>query len=155
MFKKKVRRVKLGESEVPLSSMIDIVFLLLIFFVVTQKPIIEETLLGVDLPSPKPIVTPPPPPPPFFSIDVNKQSDDLVRDLDVYYVNGMRWNFEDLSLQLKKTGQTNPDQTIIINCGPNARHQKLVQVLDSCAAAGLSKLNMVDDESIKFVPLGN
>lgn len=155
MFKKKVRRVKLGESEVPLSSMIDIVFLLLIFFVVTQKPIIEETLLGVDLPSPKPIVTPPPPPPPFFSIDVNKQSDDLVRDLDVYYVNGMRWNFADLSLQLKKTGQTNPDQTIIINCGPNARHQKLVQVLDSCAAAGLSKLNMVDDESIKFVPLGN
>lgn len=150
MAKKKTRRMKMSEAETPISSMIDVVFLLLIYFVVTQKPIIEETLLGVDLPAPG--GKPSGPPPTLFTIDVHKQADDPIKDLDIYYVNGMRWNFTDLKEQLKRISETTPDQTIIINCGPNARHQKLIRILDACAAAGLSKLNMVDDESIQFVP---
>ena len=48
---KKAKMPQKTEAEVPLSSMIDIVFLLLMYFIATQKPIIEETLLGVNLPS--------------------------------------------------------------------------------------------------------
>ena len=39
-------------AEVPLSSMIDVVFLLLIYFILTQKPVIEDVHLQVDLPAP-------------------------------------------------------------------------------------------------------
>ncbi len=142
------RRPEEQKAEVPMSSMIDIVFLLLIYFIVTQKPIIEDTHLGVDLPTPggkpkdKPIT--------LFTIDVHKQSDDPGKDLDIYYVNGRKWNFNDLALQLKKTAEQDKEQTIILNCGPNARHQKLIRILDACHDAGLSKLNLVNDESIEF-----
>ena len=37
---------------VPMSSMIDIVFLLLIYFIVTQKDEISEAHLAVNLPAP-------------------------------------------------------------------------------------------------------
>ena len=40
-------------AEVPLSSMIDVVFLLLIYFILTQKPVIEDVHLQVDLPAPE------------------------------------------------------------------------------------------------------
>ena len=43
---KKRKRIEVAEAEVPMSSMIDIVFLLLIYFILTQKPIIDETLLS-------------------------------------------------------------------------------------------------------------
>jgi len=91
---RKRRKMKFPEAEVPLSAMIDVTFLLLIYFVVTQKPIIEETYLGVDLPAPgKPRAEKPPM---LFTIDVNKQSNDPKKDLDIYYVNGRKWNFKDL-----------------------------------------------------------
>jgi biopolymer transport protein ExbD len=39
-------------AELPISSMIDVVFLLLIYFIATQKDVIPETHLAVNLPSP-------------------------------------------------------------------------------------------------------
>ncbi len=134
----------------PLSAMIDVVFQLLIYFVVTQKPIIENTLLSVDLPAPggkpkdKPVQ--------LFTIDVHKILPDPKEDLNVYYVNQQKWNFDDLRAQLMKTGELDPKQTIIVNCGPNARHQKLVQLLDACSQANLTSINVVNDLTIEFAP---
>ena len=162
MAKKQRKRIKVEEAEVPLSSMIDIVFLLLIYFIVTQKPIIEETLLSCDLPTPG--GKPPKTPPTMLTVEVVKMfpgnSPDIIRkDLNTYYLNKRKWKFNDpsasndLRRQLIAIAQNDKDQTIIINCGPNALHQKLVQILDACAEAGLTKLNVVNDESIKFVPV--
>lgn len=144
-------KVEREDAQVPISAMIDCVFLLLIYFVVTQKPLTEETLLGVDLPAPgksrqeKPIT--------LFTIDVAKvYPNDPEKDLKTYHVNGRAWNFEDLREQLIKTGEDDPEQTIIINCCPNAKHKKLIRLLDACAEAKLTKLNIVNDESVQFVP---
>ncbi len=51
MARRQKKKGSVVEAEIPMSSMIDVVFLLLIYFVVTQKPIIEDTLLGINLPS--------------------------------------------------------------------------------------------------------
>lgn len=150
MAKKKRRAFNMKEGEMPLSAMIDVVFQLLIYFVVTQKPIIENTLLSVDLPAPggkpkdKPVQ--------LFTIDVHKILPDPNEDLNVYYVNQQKWNFDDLRAQLMKTGELDPKQTIIVNCGPNARHQKLVQLLDACSQANLTSINVVNDLTIEFAP---
>jgi biopolymer transport protein ExbD len=150
MAGKKRRKFALKEGEMPLSAMIDVVFQLLIYFVVTQKPIIENTLLTVDLPAPggkpkdKPIT--------LFTIDVHRIKQNPKEDLDIYYVNGSKWNFQDLRAQLVKTAQIDPKQTLIINCGPNAKHQKLVQLLDACTEAGLTSINVVNDDTVKFIP---
>lgn len=145
------KRRKFEEAQVPLASMIDVVFLLLIYFIVTQKEIVEETLLAADLPAPG--SSRPDKPPQLFTIDVNLQHpEDAKLDMQVYYVNGRRWKFADLKTQLIRTGQTDPDLTIIINCDPNAKHKKLIQLLDACSVANLNKLNLVNDESIRFDP---
>ncbi|NOY74856.1 MAG: biopolymer transporter ExbD [Kiritimatiellaeota bacterium] len=159
----KRKRIKIEEAEVPLSSMIDVVFLLLIYFIVTQKPIVEETLLSCDLPSPG--GKPPKNQPTMLTIDVvrfypNPNNSKVIdaKDLNYYYLNKRRWKFNspnasnDLRRQLVAIAKNDKDQTVIINCGPNATHQKLIQILDACAEAGLTKLNVVDDDGIKFSP---
>jgi biopolymer transport protein ExbD len=146
MAKKRVRQ-SVEEAEVPMSSMIDVVFLLLIYFIVTQKPIVTDTLLGVNLPGPgsskkkdKPAQ--------LFTIDVMKRPGP--RGSDIYHVNGQAYYFKDLKMLLENTADNDPDTTVIINCGPNARHQKLIRLLDSCAEVGLRKLNIVNDPTVAF-----
>jgi len=159
---KKRKRIVIDEAEIPMSAMIDVVFLLLIYFIVTQKPIIEETLLSCDLPSPG--GAPPDKPPTMLTIGVmrmmpnpNHDKSILAKDLNLYYLNNAAWKFSDpnasndLKRQLMTMGKADAEQTIIINCGPNAPHQKLVQLLDACANAGLKTLNIVNDESIRFL----
>jgi biopolymer transport protein ExbD len=163
MAKKKRKRIKLDDAETPMSSMIDVVFLLLIYFIVTQKPIIDETLLSCDLPTPGGV--PPKTPPTMLTVEVVRMYpnpsgsvDIKKKELNTYYLNKRRWKFDDpnatndLRRQLIAIAENDPDQTIIINCGPNAAHQKLIQILDACAESGLTKLNVVNDEGIKFLP---
>ncbi|OGV53901.1 MAG: hypothetical protein A2X49_15590 [Lentisphaerae bacterium GWF2_52_8] len=145
---RKKRKFDVKDAEVPLSAMIDVVFLLLIYFIVSQKPIVEDTLLGMDLPAPggkpksdKPMT--------MLTIDVAK----LAKNSDdVYHVNGQPFFFNDLKNFLKQTAENDKDTTIIVNCDPNAKHKKLIRLLDTCQEYGMTKLNLVNDESIKFVP---
>ena len=159
---KKRQRIVIDEAEIPMSAMIDVVFLLLIYFIVTQKPIIEETLLSCDLPAPG--GAPPDKPPTFRTIGVmrmmpnpSNSSEIFKKDMNLYYLDNAAWKFNspaasnDLKRQLMVMGKDDPKQTVIINCGPNAPHQKLVQLLDACANAGLKTLNIVNDESIRFL----
>lgn len=46
MLKRKRKRELSSQDSTPISAMIDIVFLLLIYFILTQKPIIEDTRLN-------------------------------------------------------------------------------------------------------------
>ena len=163
MAKKQRKRIKIEEAEVPMSSMIDIVFLLLIYFIVTQKPIIDETLLSVDLPTPG--GKPPPKPPQILTVEVVRMYKSLPLDsekeLNTYYLQQRRWKLHDpaapndLARQLKSIAKNDREQNVIINCGPNSIHQKLVMLLDSCSEAGLNNISVVDDESIPFHPNKN
>lgn len=157
-------------AEVPLSSMIDVVFLLLIYFILTQKPVVEDVHLQVDLPAPGAPSSGEPPQ--LLTIDVNKQpkfdNEDAVlaqaaktsdpelrksilkQEQIYYFLNGAPYEAAKLKEYLKTVADTNPDTTVIINCGPNARHRKLVKLLDMCSEVGLTKLNIVEDESIIF-----
>ena len=130
-----------AEAEVPLSSMIDVVFLLLIYFIVTQKPILTNTFLQVDMPTRRgsaiemtaPLV-----------VDVRKA------DGEDYSLMGNRIGKEQLFEYLGALAKNDPEQLVIVNCGPNAKHQKLISLLDGCAAIGLTKLSVVNDAGIKF-----
>ncbi len=154
---KKRKRIKIGDAEIPMSAMIDVVFLLLIYFIVTQKPIVEETLLSCNLPSPG--GAPPDKPPTFLTIHVKRMYPNpgndqaiLQKDLNLYRLDNtvLKFNNPSASVDLKRRliemGKIDAEQTVIINCGPNASHQKLVQLLDACAVAGLKTLNLVNDE---------
>jgi len=128
------------EAEIPMSSMIDIVFLLLIYFIVTQKPIIEETLIQSNLPDGQPSQNRGFP----LKIDVFQE------DGELYRVMNHIWKPKALFEYLDGISENDPEQPIIINCGARAKHKKLIKLLDACAAAELTNLNVVNDESKSF-----
>ena len=136
------RRRMVSEADVPLSSMIDVVFLLLIYFIVTQKPIMDNVFLQTDLPAPS--KTPPENLVAPLAVDVRGA------DGDDYALMGRRMDRKALFAYLREVAGNEPEHPLVINCGPNAEHQKLIHLLDACAEMGLGNLNVVNDESIPF-----
>jgi biopolymer transport protein ExbD len=147
---KRNRKLKLKDAELSVSSMVDVVFLLLIYFIVVQKPITDDTLLKASLPSSPKIPVHQKIKPDFVKIEVNKNNHD---NGNFYYkMNGKLWKDEKLFSMLKHIGNLNPDTNIVISCGPNARHEKLITLLDACSKAYLINLNIINDSSIQFKP---
>ena len=134
----RTRKKRVGEGkEMPMATMIDVVFLLLIYFIVTQKPILEETLVHANLPNGIPSKVSGFP----LTIDVFQEEGDF------YRVMNRPWKPKDLFNYLNTISDNDPDQSIIINCGSKAKHSKLIKLLDACADAELSNLNVVSTQS--------
>lgn len=135
-----IRDRRKDEGSTPMSAMIDVVFLLLIYFVVTQTPILEDVHLGVDIPNaPPPSSTKLIPP---FKIDVIDDADP-----GVYRIDGRRLDFTQVAGRLSVM---NPETTVVINCDPNARHEKLIRLLDELDNKDFRKLNITNDLSVPF-----
>ncbi|MFA6816010.1 MAG: biopolymer transporter ExbD [Lentisphaeria bacterium] len=118
---------------VPMSSMIDVVFLLLIYFIVTQKSEISEAHLAVNLPSPG-----------RSSKDTTKpQLLELEVHTNALYLQGRHLSDEDVSAFLINMGKQNPDMTVMIKVSMSARAKDLVKALDYCSGANLTNMNVV------------
>jgi len=109
------------EGEVPMTPMIDVVFLLLIYFVMTLDPQPVFTHL--------PILAPSPGPPGSISIQIHERRVDRV---------GLRTALERIA---KARGESDP--TLIVIANPESRHDRLVEVLDSCSEFGLRNLSLM------------
>ena len=131
--KSKKRDISDGKMEVPMSSMIDVVFLLLIYFIVTQKDEIMEAHLAVNLPSP------------------NQNSTSEVKpkllELEVHpgqvMLQGVPRSLDMIKETLTYLAKLDPDQTVIVKTSVMAKTEELVSVLDLCKGVGLRKLNVV------------
>ena len=188
--KKKIKLENTVSASVPLSSMIDVVFLLLIYFIMTQKKVVEDVYLQADLPAPNMQSS--------SSQNVEKSIievnwgdaeerdgqvvDALGRDNDwywdkkiqaaktqtevdnyekqkvVYY--GLRTgpDYRDLTRPqlvkwLTQLKATNPDALVIIKCDMNARHKKLIEVLDICSEVQLTNISLLHSNDTPFVPM--
>ncbi len=132
------------EAAVPLSAMIDVVFLLLIYFIITQKPIIEDVFHPADLPTaPPPIEVKIERPP--FKIDVIEGKGEHASQQ--YRIDGRTLSLQEVQDQLAIMPR---ETTVILSCDPNSPHYKLINVLDILSHMQFLKLNLVDDPSIKF-----
>ena len=160
------------DASFPLSGMIDVVFLLLIFFLVTQKPLTEEVMINVELPAPdmsNPTAAPLIP----ITIDVDKDSRDNIDEIDArlvalgdrddpnevlkderlyYSFNGSApMEVSRLRERLEAIARADANSTIIIKCDPNVKYRKLIRVLDLCSELGLNSRQLVD-KMVPFVP---
>lgn len=124
-----------GAAELEMTPMIDVVFQLLIYFIVTMKPMDIAAHLDVFSPS-----APPPPeketPPPPEMIRIMIFSDGLV-------VNDRAVTIASLRTILQSLAAISTEQTIMINCAADSEHSQLVEVLDSCARVGLTNLSIL------------
>lgn len=126
-----MRKKSADKLAVPMSSMIDVVFLLLIYFIVTQKEEISEAHLAVNLPAP----------------GSSKPSETKPQLLEIEVYDG-QYSLRGVSVSLATLETTlnnfrDPELTVIIKVSINAKAQDLVHVLDLCQGAGLTKMNVV------------
>ena len=112
--------------------MIDVVFQLLIFFIVTLKQ--EDILshLDVSRPAPDP------------STKEEKVQDLLTITVHRrgYLLKGRPRTLRELERHLTRLASYSKDLSVIIKCTGDSPHKLLVQLLDLCAKAGLRNLSV-------------
>ena len=128
------KRPEVTEPALSMTPMIDVVFQLLIYFIVTAKPI--DVITNLDVFRPKADDTTPKdaPPPNLVRVGVYQ---------DGYTVNDTPVSPERLDAALGKVASIDAGQTIMITVSAISKHGMLVKALDLCAKNGLKSLSVV------------
>ena len=118
---------------VNLTPLIDVVFLLLIFFMVTTTFLDPEREIDIDLPVAESACEPQETP---EELIVN------VLENGTVMVDGRALERDQLLVLLKGAAQHDAETPVTIRGHRLAQHQKIVSVMDACGVAGLSNLSV-------------
>ena len=135
---KRKRPVTEEAASVPISSMIDIVFLLIIFFIVTatlDKELQDENVLLADAPNGRPTIKQDP-----RTITVNLRMDGSMN------VGGRAITGAELTSMLEDVKRTAPDPLsipIVIRGDRQVQYHYAAKVLDAIKKTGLYKVSLV------------
>lgn len=125
--------------ELKMTSMIDIVFLLLIFFVVTATFTVEEGTLLATMPGNTGKVGPPPPP---VAIELTSSDDGVTYSLKV---DGSQvYSASELSALMTsklQRGQMANDDLVMIRPQGHVRWQHVLNVYNACVSAELEQVS--------------
>lgn len=122
------------EADVDLTPMLDVVFILLIFFIVTAT-FTREKALGLE---------PPPPPPPPDQIIEPKPSILIYVDEDgLVTVNGRLTDVGAVRPQIERLRAENPESAVIIQAHPQAKTGNIVLIRDQAQSANVDKVNII------------
>ena len=131
-----VRRNKSRSPGLSLTSMLDVIFLLLCFFVTVSVFSQWENEISIKLPSAETSDEPDRLP---GEIIVNLAKDGKV------VVNGKLLELADLQARLKKVAKFYPGQPVIIRADKELAYEKLVKVIDTCRAADIWNFSLATD----------
>jgi biopolymer transport protein ExbD len=133
MRRNKQRRFAQGNDDIELSMtpMIDVVFQLLIYFLVTFSTADVLALLDISRPAPDAAQSQQTPPADMIRVAVLQEG---------FAINGRAVSDEELNTLLKKLADISLKQTVLVNCDDQSLHGKLIQVLDMCASHGLTQI---------------
>ena len=118
------------ESAIDISPLIDCVFILLIFFIVTTV-FVEET--GVDVERPEAAAS--------SQLDKNSILLAITPDGEIVY-GGRALNFNGIQPLVKRLLQTEPDMPVIIQADQDSMSGILVKVVGECKLAGAEKVSV-------------
>lgn len=111
-----------------LAPMIDIVFLLLIFFIVTWQFTRSETELSVSVPTAE------------EGADPQRQRGEIVINIlgdNTIRVEGLTLGLEQLQQKLSLIAQQHENQPVRIRGDGAVAYQRIVEVIDTCQKAGI------------------
>ncbi|MBR3583847.1 MAG: biopolymer transporter ExbD [Kiritimatiellae bacterium] len=131
---RKRRGIDAPEGELEMTPMIDVVFQLLIYFIVTIKPVDVVTNLDVFRPAPNPNQPPDTKPPNLLRLGVYQ---------DGYTLNDNPVSLDAMDSALARIARIDAGQTIMITVSAFSEHGALVRALDLCAKNGLRSLSVV------------
>ena len=125
-------------STLSLTPLIDVVFLLLIFFLVTSEFEEEERRLDIVLPSAT------------SAVPMTGKPREVVVDVDSEgssYLHGQLTSLDELQRLLSVAVQSNPtNQTVVIRADRQTSFQPVVSVMDVCNRTGVSDYSVTTQE---------
>jgi biopolymer transport protein ExbD len=121
------------ENEINLTPMLDVVFIMLIFFIVTAS-FIKEAGLDVNRPDAPVTETPPEEANILVAISAN---DEILIDNRVIDPRAVRANIERLHAE-------NPNGSVVIQANRRSTNKMLVTVMDAARRAGVYNISMAD-----------
>lgn len=125
-------RREIPEAKLEMTPMIDVVFQLLIFFIVTIKP--EDILSHLDIVRPAP-----------DQRVVENRVKDLLEILifdQGYVLQQQPISLRRLERKLAEISRFSENMTVIIKCTGSSPHKYLVELLDVCEKVGLRNLSV-------------
>ena len=121
------RTRKQEESEVDLTPMLDIVFILLIFFIVTATFIKEN---AIDL-------TPPPPAPPDTPVDPKPTILVRISEDSLVFVNNRVSDVGSVRANIERLIAETPESAVLVQAHPQAKNRLVITVVDQARSAGV------------------
>lgn len=124
-----------AQPEVNLTSLIDVVFLLLIFFMVSTS-FVKQSQININLPESDsaPITD-----------EVPERIDIMITETGTYLVNGRELinnRPETLRSAIQKESNGDNELPITISADANAKHQDVVTAMDVAGRLGFTKINI-------------
>jgi biopolymer transport protein ExbD len=135
----KLRRQKRQQDGINLTPLIDVVFLLLIFFMVSTT-FTRETRLSVELPEAEGERT---------NEETPKQIEVLIDKDGGYAINGnmlVNRKIDTIMAALEQLSDTDKSMPIIITADKEAPHGAVITVMDAAGRVGFEKLNFSTQE---------
>ena len=123
------------ESEVDLTPMLDIVFILLIFFIVTATFIKEQAL---DL-------TPPPPAPPDQPVDPKPTILIRISEDSLVYVRGRLTDVGSIRANIRRLIAETPESAVLVQAHPRAKNRLVIMAVDQARSAGVESVGFTVD----------
>ncbi len=134
----KIRRTS-AVSSLSITPLIDVVFLLLIFFLVSSRFSEEERELDLNLPS----VT--------EALPASAQPDELVVNVDEtgrYFIDGAFRQVEQVEQILRRAKTNNPlTQTVVIRADRKALWEPVATAIGLCKKVGINEFTATIDEN--------
>ncbi len=133
MARRKRKKREEESAEVPLSAMIDVTFLLLTYFIMTQTEVIEEAYIQTNAVAPNP-GAPPDVLPTTFDIEVRSKYY-TIAGMDYRDIDGpFKFFVEDFARNVQGI-----EVTVNLKLSDKATAQRLVDLLDLLAKNGMEK----------------
>lgn len=120
------------EANVDLTPMLDVVFILLIFFIVTAVFLQEE---AIPLEPPPPQTDTPSDPVPVILI--------LVDEENRVFVNNRPSLVESVRANIERLRAETPNSSVIIQAHPDAKNGTVIRIRDQAASASIDKVNVI------------
>lgn len=123
------------DSQIDLTPMLDVVFIMLIFFIVTATFVNEQ---GLSLNRPPVSEVPPPP------TDDKNAVFEITESNELYIIEDKRRRIDVRAVRanVERIRAENPSAVVVVNAHPKAKTEMFVKISDQAAEAGVSNVSL-------------
>ncbi|MBI4432938.1 MAG: biopolymer transporter ExbD [Candidatus Omnitrophica bacterium] len=134
-FKRLKRRTEIKKGQLDIAPLIDVVFLLLIFFMLTSNFIFQP---GIQVKLPKAITS---------EVISSENLVVTVTGQDLLFLNDEPITVNDLVLRLKEASQDN--KTLLLKADTRASLGRVVEIWDLCREQGIGQINIATNQKVQ------